>query len=66
MSVLSACRQAAFVHWLAYDGPVEAYDIAEGESSPAGLPHGAVEGINCLAIASLIITTPGAEALSCP
>jgi Raf kinase inhibitor-like YbhB/YbcL family protein len=35
-----------FVHWLVYDIPVDARDIAEGASSQAGLPHGAVEGIN--------------------
>ena len=35
-----------FVHWLVYDIPVEAHEIAEGASSQAGLPPGAVEGIN--------------------
>ena len=35
-----------FVHWLVYDIPVEAHEITEGASSQAGLPHGAVEGIN--------------------
>jgi Raf kinase inhibitor-like YbhB/YbcL family protein len=35
-----------FVHWLVYDIPVEAHAIAEGASLHAGLPRGAVEGIN--------------------
>jgi len=35
-----------FVHWLVYDIPVEAHGISEGASSQAGLPPGAVEGIN--------------------
>jgi Raf kinase inhibitor-like YbhB/YbcL family protein len=35
-----------FVHWLVYDIPIEAHEITEGASSGAGLPHGAVEGIN--------------------
>jgi Raf kinase inhibitor-like YbhB/YbcL family protein len=35
-----------YVHWLVYDIPVEAHGIAEGASSQAGLPLGAVEGIN--------------------
>jgi Raf kinase inhibitor-like YbhB/YbcL family protein len=35
-----------YVHWLVYDIPVEAHDIAEGASSQAALPHGAVEGMN--------------------
>ena len=35
-----------FVHWLVYDIPVEAHEIAEGASSQAALPHGAVEGLN--------------------
>jgi Raf kinase inhibitor-like YbhB/YbcL family protein len=35
-----------FVHWLVYDIPVEARDIAEGASSHTALLHGAVEGLN--------------------
>src|ERR1700722_19647376 len=35
-----------FVHWLVYGIPVETRALAEGASSQAGLPHGAVEGVN--------------------
>jgi Raf kinase inhibitor-like YbhB/YbcL family protein len=35
-----------FVHWLVYDIPVETHAIAEGTSSQATLPLGAVEGMN--------------------
>jgi Raf kinase inhibitor-like YbhB/YbcL family protein len=35
-----------FVHWIVYDIPAEVHKLAEGVSSQAGLPQGAVEGIN--------------------
>lgn len=37
-----------FVHWLVYNIPAEARGLAEGASSQAALPHGAVQGINSL------------------
>jgi Raf kinase inhibitor-like YbhB/YbcL family protein len=51
-----------FVHWLVYDIPVDAQEIAEGASSQAALPHGAVEGINSSdAIAYTGPCPPGAK-----
>lgn len=34
-----------FTHWLAYDIPAEARQLAEG-ASPGAMPHGSAEGVN--------------------